>query len=70
MQELFRRQSKFNESIYESLEYCFDHESQESIVDNIIREFRYSDIEKVIEILVSQKLYDEKVKSNLKSKLK
>lgn len=64
--ENFRRQEKFNESIYEVLECAFDNECQECITDEIIRSIKYSDMEKVLEILVSQKLYDEKVKRHLK----
>ena len=62
----FNRQDKFHESIYETLESAFDYESQECIVDEIIRNIRFSDVSKVLEILVSQKLRDEKIKKHLR----
>jgi hypothetical protein len=62
----FNRQAKFNESIYETLECAFDNESQECITDEIIRNINFFDMVKVLEILASQKLYDEKVKKHLK----
>ncbi len=57
MKEL-NRQSKFNESIYELLDDCFKSEKQETILDEIIRTFRYADIEKVIEILIAERQRD------------
>lgn len=64
--EKFNKQSKFNERIYELLEDSFQNETQECIVDEIIRNANFSDIEKVLEILVSQKIYDEKRIKKLK----
>jgi hypothetical protein len=64
--EIFNKQSKFNESIYEIIENAFQNESQECTVDEIIRNVNFSDVQKVLEILVSQKKYDEKRIKKLK----
>jgi len=64
--EKFNKQSKFNESIYEILENAFENESQECIVDEIITNIKFSCIGKILEIFVSQKLYDEKRIKKLK----
>jgi hypothetical protein len=64
--EIFNKQSKFNENIYEILESAFDNESQECIVDEIIRNINLNDVYKILEILVYQKQYDEKRIKKLK----
>jgi SMC interacting uncharacterized protein involved in chromosome segregation len=64
--EIFNKQSKFNENIYEILESAFDNESQECIVDEIIRNINLNDVHKILEILVYQKQYDEKRIKKLK----
>lgn len=65
----FNKQSKFNERIYEILEDAFQNESQECIIDEIIRNAKFYEVEKILEILVSQKLYDEKRINKLKNDL-
>ena len=62
----FNKQAKFNESIYETLECAFDNENQECIVDEILTNITYADVSKVLEILVAEKLRDERIKKHLK----
>ncbi len=53
---LFRGHTDFNESIYDRLHDCFDSDDQKIITDSLIRAFTFADIEKVIEIFVSDKM--------------
>ncbi len=61
----FNRQDRFNESIYETLECAFDNESQECIIDEILSNIRFNDVSKVLEILIAEKLRDERIKKHL-----
>ena len=68
METQFKGKTDFNESIYNRLNDCFDSDDQKIIVDNVIRSFTFADIEKIIEIFIADKITNDCMPDNIKSK--